>query len=127
MDDLWRLTQTPELHRRWDLRFTDIEYLPRPDEAEPQRFLYATRIGFGWDSHEFRAGIPLKIGGVTLAHNKGLGGHSDGDDLTLRSIEGIAFYVRWLLKGANGTVRCAISTCLHCAAVRCCFDRGGQR
>ena len=38
MDDLWRLTQTPELHRRWDLRFTDIEYLPRPDEAEPQRF-----------------------------------------------------------------------------------------
>ena len=47
MDDLWRLTQTPELHRRWDLRFTDIEYLPRPDEAEPQRFLYATRIGFG--------------------------------------------------------------------------------
>jgi hypothetical protein len=47
MDDVWRLTQTPELHRRWDLRFTDIEYLPRPDEAEPQRFLYATRIGFG--------------------------------------------------------------------------------
>jgi 2-C-methyl-D-erythritol 2,4-cyclodiphosphate synthase len=41
----------------------------------------ATRIGFGWDSHEFRAGIPLKIGGVTLAHNKGLGGHSDGDVL----------------------------------------------
>jgi 2-C-methyl-D-erythritol 2,4-cyclodiphosphate synthase len=41
----------------------------------------ATRIGFGWDSHEFRASIPLKIGGVTLAHNKGLGGHSDGDVL----------------------------------------------
>jgi 2-C-methyl-D-erythritol 2,4-cyclodiphosphate synthase len=41
----------------------------------------ATRIGFGWDSHEFQAGIPLKIGGVTLAHHKGLGGHSDGDVL----------------------------------------------
>jgi 2-C-methyl-D-erythritol 2,4-cyclodiphosphate synthase len=41
----------------------------------------ATRIGFGWDSHEFQAGVPLKIGGVTLAHNKGLGGHSDGDVL----------------------------------------------
>ena len=27
------------------------------------------------------AGIPLKIGGVTLAHPKGLGGHSDGDVL----------------------------------------------
>ena len=40
-----------------------------------------TRIGYGWDSHEFQAGIPLKIGGVTLAHPKGLGGHSDGDVL----------------------------------------------
>jgi 2-C-methyl-D-erythritol 2,4-cyclodiphosphate synthase len=41
----------------------------------------ATRIGFGWDSHEFKPGIPLKIGGVELPHNKGLGGHSDGDVL----------------------------------------------
>jgi 2-C-methyl-D-erythritol 2,4-cyclodiphosphate synthase len=41
----------------------------------------ATRIGYGFDSHEFRAGIPLKIGGVTLPHDKGLGGHSDGDVL----------------------------------------------
>ena len=39
------------------------------------------RIGYGFDSHEFRLGIPLKIGGVTLAHDKGLGGHSDGDVL----------------------------------------------
>jgi len=39
------------------------------------------RIGFGWDSHEFKAGIPLKIGGITLDHHKGLGGHSDGDVL----------------------------------------------
>jgi 2-C-methyl-D-erythritol 2,4-cyclodiphosphate synthase len=39
------------------------------------------RIGYGWDSHEFRAGIPLKIGGVTLPHTHGLGGHSDGDVL----------------------------------------------
>lgn len=41
----------------------------------------AMRIGYGWDSHEFKPGIPLKIGGVTLAHPKGLGGHSDGDVL----------------------------------------------
>jgi 2-C-methyl-D-erythritol 2,4-cyclodiphosphate synthase len=40
-----------------------------------------TRIGYGWDSHEFRRGIPLKIGGLTLPHPKGLGGHSDGDVL----------------------------------------------
>jgi len=41
----------------------------------------AIRIGYGFDSHEFRAGIPLKIGGVALAYDKGLGGHSDGDVL----------------------------------------------
>lgn len=40
-----------------------------------------TRIGYGWDSHEFKRGIPLKIGGLALAHPKGLGGHSDGDVL----------------------------------------------
>jgi 2-C-methyl-D-erythritol 2,4-cyclodiphosphate synthase len=39
------------------------------------------RIGYGWDSHEFKPGIPLKIGGVTIAHPKGLAGHSDGDVL----------------------------------------------
>jgi 2-C-methyl-D-erythritol 2,4-cyclodiphosphate synthase len=39
------------------------------------------RIGYGWDSHEFKPGIPLKIGGIALAHDKGLGGHSDGDVL----------------------------------------------
>jgi 2-C-methyl-D-erythritol 2,4-cyclodiphosphate synthase len=41
----------------------------------------AARIGYGFDSHEFRPGIPLKIGGVAIAHDKGLGGHSDGDVL----------------------------------------------
>jgi 2-C-methyl-D-erythritol 2,4-cyclodiphosphate synthase len=40
-----------------------------------------TRIGYGFDSHEFRPGVPLKIGGVALAYAKGLGGHSDGDVL----------------------------------------------
>jgi 2-C-methyl-D-erythritol 2,4-cyclodiphosphate synthase len=39
------------------------------------------RIGYGWDSHEFKSGIPLIVGGVTLPHPKGLGGHSDGDVL----------------------------------------------
>lgn len=41
----------------------------------------AMRIGFGWDSHEFQSGVPLKLGGMTLPHGKGLGGHSDGDVL----------------------------------------------
>ncbi len=39
------------------------------------------RIGFGWDSHEFKSGIPLRIGGVLLPHHSGLAGHSDGDVL----------------------------------------------
>lgn len=47
IEEVWRHTQTPELHERWDLRFTTITYLPRRSEAEPQRFHYATRIGLG--------------------------------------------------------------------------------
>ena len=40
-----------------------------------------TRIGFGYDSHEFKPGVPLRIGGLTLDHSEGLAGHSDGDVL----------------------------------------------
>ena len=40
-----------------------------------------TRIGYGFDSHEFHSGIPLRIGGITLAQDRGLSGHSDGDVL----------------------------------------------
>ena len=39
------------------------------------------RIGYGWDSHEFQPGVPLKIGGITIPHHSGLAGHSDGDVL----------------------------------------------
>lgn len=39
------------------------------------------RIGYGFDSHEFRPGVRLIIGGVALAHDRGLAGHSDGDVL----------------------------------------------
>jgi hypothetical protein len=44
---VWQLTQNPDQHERWDLRFTRIHYLPRKSSAEPQRFLYETRLGFG--------------------------------------------------------------------------------
>jgi 2-C-methyl-D-erythritol 2,4-cyclodiphosphate synthase len=40
-----------------------------------------TRIGFGWDSHAFKPGVPLRIGGMSLEHSEGLAGHSDGDVL----------------------------------------------
>jgi 2-C-methyl-D-erythritol 2,4-cyclodiphosphate synthase len=39
------------------------------------------RIGYGWDSHAFKPGVPLKIGGLTFDHPEGLAGHSDGDVL----------------------------------------------
>ncbi len=39
------------------------------------------RIGYGWDSHAFKAGLPLKIGGLAIEHPRGLVGHSDGDVL----------------------------------------------
>ena len=50
--------------------------MPTTNDRRP-----TTRIGYGFDSHEFRPGIPLIIGGTTLPHDKGLGGHSDGDVL----------------------------------------------
>jgi 2-C-methyl-D-erythritol 2,4-cyclodiphosphate synthase len=39
------------------------------------------RIGYGYDSHEFKPGVPCIIGGVRLEHESGLAGHSDGDVL----------------------------------------------
>src|SRR5436190_23032405 len=47
MDALWAHTQIPALHERWDLRFSRIEYLRLTGDGTPQRFRYATRIGFG--------------------------------------------------------------------------------
>ena len=37
------------------------------------------RIGLGSDSHAFKAGVPLVIGGLKIDHPEGLAGHSDGD------------------------------------------------
>jgi len=47
MDELWNLTQQPDQHEQWDLRFTNIQYLPRDDGSQPQHFRYSTRLGFG--------------------------------------------------------------------------------
>src|ERR1700730_2951309 len=47
MDELWEKTQNPSSTQRWDLRFNQIEYLPR-EAGEPQKFQYRTRIGFGF-------------------------------------------------------------------------------
>ena len=42
----------------------------------------SVRSGIGWDSHRLEGGRRLVLGGVDLAHDRGLTGHSDGDVLT---------------------------------------------
>jgi 2-C-methyl-D-erythritol 2,4-cyclodiphosphate synthase len=40
------------------------------------------RVGIGYDSHRFEDGRPLVLGGVRIAHSRGLAGHSDADAVT---------------------------------------------
>lgn len=47
LDTLWAYTQEPSLHEQWDLRFSEIKYLPKESADEPQKFLYSTKLGFG--------------------------------------------------------------------------------
>jgi len=39
----------------------------------------SVRVGQGFDAHRLAAGRPLVLGGVTVPHDRGLEGHSDGD------------------------------------------------
>jgi 2-C-methyl-D-erythritol 2,4-cyclodiphosphate synthase len=39
------------------------------------------RVGHGFDAHAFAEGRRLMLGGVEIAHARGLAGHSDGDAL----------------------------------------------
>jgi hypothetical protein len=41
------MTQDPANHQLWDLRFNEIDYLPKVNVKDPQKFLYSTKIGFG--------------------------------------------------------------------------------
>ena len=66
IDEVWRLTQTPELHSRWDLRFSLIA--PESDRSEgidsPSRFRYERRLPF----HTIRGT------GISLGERTGTGG-----------------------------------------------------
>ena len=92
---VWELTQTPEMHARWDLRFTHIEYLPRVSTDEPQRFRYATRIGFG---------RTVEGWGETVGHSRGgtsaLRFGSDDPKSLIREGAG-----SWTYEETNGGVR----------------------
>ncbi|MDO8861249.1 2-C-methyl-D-erythritol 2,4-cyclodiphosphate synthase [Haliea sp. E1-2-M8] len=39
------------------------------------------RIGYGFDVHRFGPGLEVTLGGVAIAHTRGLVAHSDGDVL----------------------------------------------
>ncbi|MGY5126865.1 hypothetical protein [Streptomyces nigrescens] len=43
IDEVWDRSQLPDRHQRWDLRFSEIDYLPCAP-GEPQHFRYATRV-----------------------------------------------------------------------------------
>ncbi len=116
LDEVWRFTQTPDLHERWDLRFSSITYLPRPNENEPQRFRYATRIGLGvevcgWGesvgSHDGpgKRASALKFGSddpkAIIREGSGYWKYETLPDGSLRFLTGYDYEPRW---GAVGRV-----------------------
>ncbi|MFP3987836.1 hypothetical protein U9R90_10100 [Streptomyces sp. E11-3] len=115
LDALWYRTQTPAQHQRWDLRFTEIDYLPQVD-GEPQHFRYATRVlpgltvaGTGVSAGEkhrpdgtrtsalrFSSPHPLSL----LAEGSGYWRYvPDGDD-GVRFVTGYDYRPRWGRAGA---------------------------
>jgi 2-C-methyl-D-erythritol 2,4-cyclodiphosphate synthase len=48
-----------------------------------------TTTGLGYDCHRFAPGRRLVLGGVELAHDRGLAGHSDADVLTHAIIDAL--------------------------------------
>ncbi|MBP2705968.1 hypothetical protein JOL79_19355 [Microbispora sp. RL4-1S] len=66
IEELWRRTQRPDLHQRWDLRFAEIDYLPRAD-GQPQRFRYALRL---------LPGLVITGAGVTAGERHDTGGRT---------------------------------------------------
>ncbi len=80
LDEVWRRTQDPAVHQRWDLRFTTIAYLPRV-EGEPQRFLYETRL---------LPGVAVRGTGETL-------GERNAADGSATSALGFAAETSWAL------------------------------
>jgi 2-C-methyl-D-erythritol 2,4-cyclodiphosphate synthase len=47
------------------------------------------RVGIGYDCHPFAEGRRLVLGGVEIAHERGLAGHSDADVLTHAVIDAL--------------------------------------
>ncbi|MCH8852095.1 MAG: DoxX-like family protein [Planctomycetes bacterium] len=92
-DKLWNLTQEPHQHARWDLRFTDISYLPKSEPDEVQRFAYVTKLA---------GRIKVEGWGETVAEreNRGSRLRFGSDDWKSLIREGAGFWA--YQKNANG-------------------------
>ena len=55
------------------------------------------RVGHGFDVHALVAGRKCIIGGVEIAYNKGLDGHSDADVLLHAICDALLGAVRWAI------------------------------
>lgn len=53
VEEVWRRTQEPDAHVRWDLRFTTIRYLDATDARGFHLMDYRTRMGFGLEVKGF--------------------------------------------------------------------------
>lgn len=63
VETLWARSQEPELHIRWDIRFSHIKYLDELDENGFQLMDYRTKIGFGLEikgTGRYLQNTPLK-------------------------------------------------------------------
>ena len=45
--EVWELSQNPDEHVKWDIRFSEIRYLDSRDDKGRPALLYKTKIGFG--------------------------------------------------------------------------------
>jgi len=57
-----------------------LEKLTYPaDFAEAERRMLVSRTGLGFDVHAFEPGDVVQLGGIAIAHERALAGHSDAD------------------------------------------------
>jgi 2-C-methyl-D-erythritol 4-phosphate cytidylyltransferase/2-C-methyl-D-erythritol 2,4-cyclodiphosphate synthase len=61
-----------------NVKLTTAEDFARAEAAQ-LAVLSDVRTGFGFDVHQFGAGDHVMLGGVRIAHQRGLAGHSDAD------------------------------------------------
>ncbi|MFE0044580.1 hypothetical protein [Streptomyces albireticuli] len=113
LDTLWERTQQFRQHRRWDVRFTDIDPLPTAP-GEPRRFRYATRVlpflavsGTGVSAGEKHRPDGTRTSALRFASPHPLSLIKDGsgywryvpDGDTVRFVTGYDYLTRWGLLG----------------------------